>query len=52
MRRDGERWITEIVQGRGATLLLTAVGLTVAMADLYEGIEVPEPPRRAAGRVP
>ena len=51
MRRDGERWITEIVQGRGATLSLASIGLTVAMADLYDGIDLPEATRRrpAAG---
>jgi Uma2 family endonuclease len=46
MRREGDRWITEIVQGLGATLSLPSIGLTVSMADLYEGIELPEPPRR------
>lgn len=46
MRREGERWITEIVRGRNATLSLTSIGLTVAMADLYDGIDVPEAPKR------
>jgi hypothetical protein len=40
MRREGERWISEIVQGRDAKLSLASVGLTVAMADLYDGIEL------------
>jgi Uma2 family endonuclease len=42
LRRDGERWITEIVQGTQATLSLASVPLTVAMAELYEGIPLPE----------
>ena len=46
MRREGDRWITEIVQGRGAALSLASIGLTIAMADLYEGIDLPEAPRR------
>ena len=50
MRREGERWITEIVQGRAATLLLTSIGLTVEMGDLYEAIDVPEKPRPRSAR--
>lgn len=51
MRRRGEHWITEIVQGRDGTLSLASIGLAVAMADLYQGIALPERPRpRAAGR--
>ena len=49
LRRDGERWITEIVQGPSATLSLVAVPMTVAMAELYEGVPLPEP-RVEAGR--
>ena len=48
VRRDGERWTTEIVSGPNGTLMLTSIGLTVAMAELYEGIELPEPPARRA----
>ena len=50
MRREGERWITELVQGRNAVLSLASIGLTVAMSDLYDGIELPETPRRQQGR--
>ena len=46
MRREGDRWITEIVQGLGATLSLASIGLTVPMAELYDGIELPEPRQR------
>lgn len=42
LRREGDRWITEIVQGPGATLSLGSVPLSIAMADLYEGIPLPE----------
>jgi Uma2 family endonuclease len=42
LRRDGERWITEIVQGTEATLSLASVPLTVAMSELYEGVPLPE----------
>jgi Uma2 family endonuclease len=43
LRRDGERWITEIVQGPAATLTLGSVPLSIPMAELYEGIPLPEP---------
>lgn len=52
MRRQGEHWITEIVQGREAVLSLSSVGLSVAMSDLYDGIALSEtrPRARAGGR--
>ena len=43
LRREGNHWITEIVQGPAATLSLNSVPLKVAMAELYEGIPLPEP---------
>jgi Uma2 family endonuclease len=49
LRRDGERWITEIVQGTEATLSLASVPLTVAMSELYEGVPLPERGARSAG---
>jgi Uma2 family endonuclease len=42
LRREGDRWITEIVRGPQATLSLTSIGLTAAMSDLYEGIDLPD----------
>src|SRR6266851_5250992 len=49
LRREGDRWITEIVQGAAATLTLGSVPLSISMAALYQGIPLPEPrPRRAA----
>jgi len=47
-RREGERWITEIASGPNATLTLASIDMRVAMAELYEGIELPEPPARRA----
>jgi Uma2 family endonuclease len=43
LRREGDRWITEIVRGRQATLSLSSIGLSAAMSDLYEGIELQDP---------
>ncbi len=42
LRREGDRWITEIVRGPQATLSLASIGLTATMSDLYEGIELPD----------
>jgi Uma2 family endonuclease len=44
LRRSGEQWITELVQGREATLSLASISLTVTMADLYEEIEIQDAP--------
>jgi Uma2 family endonuclease len=43
LRRQGEQWITEIVRGRQATLSLASIGLTAALSDLYEGIDLLDP---------
>jgi Uma2 family endonuclease len=43
LRREGERWITEIVRGPQGTLSLTSIGLMVTMSELYEGIELTDP---------
>jgi len=43
LRREGDRWITEIVRGPQATLSLASIGLTATMSDLYEGIDLPDP---------
>jgi Uma2 family endonuclease len=42
LRREGDRWITEVVRGSQATLSLASIGLTAAMSELYEGIELPD----------
>jgi Uma2 family endonuclease len=38
LRREGNRWIIEI--GHEATLSLASIGLSVALANLYEGIHL------------
>jgi Uma2 family endonuclease len=43
LRREGDRWITEIIRGPQATLSLASIGLTATMADLYEGIDLADP---------
>ena len=43
LRREGDRWITEIVRGPQATLSLASIGLTAAISELYEGIDLPNP---------
>ena len=43
LRREGDHWITEIVQGPAAALSLSSVPVTIAMSELYEGIPLPEP---------
>jgi Uma2 family endonuclease len=40
LRREGDRWITEIVRGPTAMLSLASIGLTATMSDLYEGIDL------------
>jgi Uma2 family endonuclease len=42
-RREGDRWINEIIRGLEATLALNSVSLTISMSELYEGIPLPEP---------
>ncbi len=42
LRREGDRWITEIVRGPQATLSLTSIALTTTMSELYEGIDLPD----------
>jgi Uma2 family endonuclease len=48
LRRDGERWFTEIVLGIEASLSLASVPLTVGMAELYDGVPLPERPGQTA----
>ena len=42
LRREGDRWITEILRGSQATLSLASIGLTAAISELYEGIDLPD----------
>ena len=41
-RREGDRWINEIIRGIEGTLALNSVPLTISMSVLYEGIPLPE----------
>jgi Uma2 family endonuclease len=50
LRREGDRWITEIVRGPEAMLSLASIGLTAAMSDLYEGIDLPDATVAGNGR--
>lgn len=43
LRRDGERWLSEIAQGRDAVLSLAAIDLAVPTDELYEGLPVAAP---------
>ena len=40
LRREGDRWITELVRGRDAVLRLSSVDQQIVMAELYEGIDL------------
>jgi Uma2 family endonuclease len=42
LRREGDRWITEIVRGQQGTLSLASIRLIAAMSELYEGIDLPD----------
>src|SRR5271169_5588363 len=42
LRREGDRWITEIVHGPQATLSLASIGPTATLSDLDEGLDVPD----------
>jgi Uma2 family endonuclease len=42
LRREGDRWVTEIARGPQAILSLASIGLTAAMSELYEGIDLPD----------
>src|SRR5215472_15076607 len=40
LRREGGPWYSELVRGRDAILRISSVGLQIAMAELYEGIDI------------
>jgi Uma2 family endonuclease len=48
-RRDGERWVTEIVRGGDGTLTLASIPARLGMAEVYQGIPLPEPRAPLAG---
>ena len=41
-RREGDRWITEMMRGLDALLALNSVPLTILLSEIYEGIALPE----------
>jgi Uma2 family endonuclease len=41
-RRSGEQWITDILRGADARLALASVGIEIPLAELYEGIALPD----------
>ena len=41
-RRAGAQWITEILRGPAAILMLTSVPIEIRLGDLYEGIALPD----------
>ncbi len=43
LRREGDRWLTELVQGGSAVLRLRSAGIEAPLAELYDGIESGEP---------
>jgi Uma2 family endonuclease len=49
LRREGEQWISEIIQGPGANLSLRSIPLSLPMSELYEGLPLPET-KTAAGQ--
>jgi Uma2 family endonuclease len=40
LKREGDRWITTLVRGADAELRLASTDLSLAMAELYDGIEI------------
>jgi len=44
LRRGGDRWITELVQGPDALLRLASVDLSIPMPELYDGIDLDDAP--------
>jgi Uma2 family endonuclease len=43
-RRRGAQWLSEVVQGRSATLSLASIGIEISMAVLYDGLPISERP--------
>jgi Uma2 family endonuclease len=41
-RRSGAQWITEILRGSDARLALDTVGIEIPLAELYDGIALPD----------
>jgi Uma2 family endonuclease len=41
-RRSGAQWITDILRGADARLALASVGIEIPLAELYDGIALPD----------
>jgi Uma2 family endonuclease len=41
-RRSGAQWITDILRGADARLALASVGIEIPLAELYDGIAMPD----------
>ena len=41
LHRDGDHWVTELVQGRRGVLTLTSVPLQIPLIELYDGVPLP-----------
>lgn len=50
--RDGDHWRVTRAIGLDAEVRLPAIGLTLRLADLYDGVTFPTGPRLAFGRLP
>jgi Uma2 family endonuclease len=50
--RDGDGWRVERADGIDATLAMPSLKVSLALADLYEGVAFPAGPRLAFGRLP
>lgn len=50
--RSGEGWTTERAAGLDADLAMPAIGVTLRLAELYDGVVFPTGPRLAFGRLP
>jgi Uma2 family endonuclease len=46
VRRDGDRWVNEIVCGHRSRLSLASIGIEISMAELYDGLALPDDPDR------
>lgn len=49
--RNGEAWKPERAEGLEAELALPAIGVTLRLSDIYDGLEFPAGPRLAFGRL-
>jgi Uma2 family endonuclease len=48
-RRDGDSWVLTEVSEPDAALVLSSLGATLQLADIYDRVEFPDPPRAIRG---